>query len=61
MATQYDSEMVYAKAKKELDKLGVIFESTDNALKKYPKLFRKYFSKLVGQEHNKYAALNTAF
>lgn len=61
MATQYDSEMVYAAAKDELQKLGVIFESTDVAVQKYPKLVQKYFGKIIDAKHNKFAALNTAF
>ena len=61
IATQYDSEMIYAQAKEELNAKGVIFESTDNALKKYEELFKKYFGTLVDGAHNKYAALNMAF
>ena len=61
LATQYDSEMVYASAKEELTKLGVIFESTDEALKKHEELFKKYFGQLVDMSDNKFAALNTAF
>lgn len=61
MATQYDSEMIYASAKEELQKLGVIFESTDEGLKKHEVLFKKYFGKLVSNNDNKFAALNMAF
>ena len=61
IATQYDSEMIYAQAKEELSELGVIFTSTDIALKEHPELFKKYFSKIVDQNHNKFAALNMAF
>ncbi len=61
LATQYDSEMVYASAKKELDEQGVIFSSTDEALKNNPEIFRKYFAKLVDETHNMFSALNMAF
>lgn len=39
---------------------GIIFLSTDEALKKYPELFEKYFNNLVKYEENKYTALNGA-
>ncbi|MEG1648119.1 MAG: Fe-S cluster assembly protein SufB, partial [Bacilli bacterium] len=38
----------------------IIFTSTDDALKKYPELFKKYFNKLVNYKENKYTALNGA-
>ncbi|BCS90875.1 MAG: Fe-S cluster assembly protein SufB [Candidatus Micrarchaeota archaeon] len=57
---QYDSEVVYSRVRKELEELGVIFISTDEALKKYEDLFRKYFGTVVPYNDNKFAALNTA-
>ncbi len=60
VTTQYDSTAVYHNINKELDKLGVIFLDTDTALKKYPKLFKKYFGSVVPPNDNKYAALNSA-
>lgn len=39
---------------------GIIFTSTDDALKKYPELFKKYFNNLVKYNENKYTALNGA-
>ena len=59
-STQFESEVVYHKNLKELDDLGVIFCDTDTALKKYPKLFKKYFGTIVPKSDNKYAALNSA-
>jgi len=41
-----------------LEKQGVIFDSTDNALKKYPHFFKEYFGKIVPFTDNKFAALN---
>lgn len=58
---QFDSEVVYSKVRKELDDLGVIFCSTDSALKEHEKLFRRYFSTVVPASDNKFAALNGAF
>ncbi|MEK7547423.1 MAG: Fe-S cluster assembly protein SufB [Patescibacteria group bacterium] len=57
---QFESEMIYHSLQKELTKKGVIFESTDIALKKYPKLFKEYFGKVVPVTDNKFAALNYA-
>ncbi len=59
--TQFNSETVYSSTKDELKKLGVIFESTDVALKKYPELFKKYFNSVIKPDNNKFAALNGAF
>ena len=60
-SAQYESEVVYHNMKEEYDKLGIIFTDTDSALKEYPELFKKYFSKLVPPTDNKFAALNSAF
>lgn len=60
ISTQYESEIIYKQIKKRWNNLGIIFETTDTALKKYPKLFKEYFSKLVPNTDNKYAALNSA-
>lgn len=57
---QFESEIVYHKLKKELEDKGVIFESTDNALKKYPEIFKEHFGKIVPPHDNKFAALNSA-
>ncbi len=59
-ATQYESEVVYSRLKKQWANLGVIFEDTDTGLKKYPELFKKYFGTIVPYKDNKFAALNTA-
>ncbi len=58
---QFDSEVVYSKIRKDLDDLGVIFCSTDIALKEHEKLFKRYFSTVVPASDNKFAALNGAF
>jgi Fe-S cluster assembly protein SufB len=58
---QFDSDTVYHSVKEELSRLGVVFTGTDEALKEYPDLFRKYFATVVPPEDNKFAALNSAF
>src|SRR6187431_2191378 len=60
VGAQYDSEVVYHSVKEELSKLGVVFMGTDQALKEYPEIFRKYFGTIVPPEDNKFSALNSA-
>lgn len=60
VSAQYESEVVYESIKKELNKKGVIFCDMDTALKKYQKLVKEYFGKLIPASDNKFAALNTA-
>ena len=57
---QYDSEIVYGSLVKELEEKGVIFLGTDEALKKYPEIFKEYFGKIIPPSDNKFAALNSA-
>lgn len=59
-ATQYESEMVYHNMLEEVKEKGVIFLSTDMALKLYPDLFKKYFGTIVNVNDNKFSALNSA-
>ena len=59
-ATQYESEMVYHNMLEEVKEKGVIFLSTDMALKLYPNLFKKYFGTVVNVNDNKFSALNSA-
>lgn len=60
VSTQYESEVVYHNMLKEISDKGVIFLSTDAALKLYPELFRKYFASVVPIPDNKFSALNSA-
>jgi Fe-S cluster assembly protein SufB len=57
---QYDSEVTYSSLLSELEEEGVIFLSTDEALKKYPHFFDEYFGKVIPAADNKFAALNSA-
>lgn len=57
---QYDSEVTYSSLLSELEEEGVIFLSTDEALKKYPQFFNDYFGKIIPAADNKFAALNSA-
>ena len=58
VSNQYESEVIYHKNK--FDNEDVIFMSTDDALKKHPELFKKYFNNLVKYNENKYTAINGA-
>jgi Fe-S cluster assembly protein SufB len=60
VGAQYDSEVVYHSVREELSKLGVVFMGTDEGLRHYPELFKKYFATVVPPEDNKFAALNSA-
>lgn len=60
VGAQYDSEVVYHSLKVELERQGVIFESTDQALRNHPEFFKRYFGTVIPSADNKYAALNTA-
>jgi Fe-S cluster assembly protein SufB len=60
VGAQYESEMVYHSLKKEWEDKGIIFESIEDGLRKYPDLFREYFATVVPPEDNKFAALNSA-
>ncbi len=60
VSNQYESEVVYHNIKDSLKEKGIIFLSTDDALKEYPDLFKEYFNTLVDYKENKYTALNGA-
>ena len=45
---------------KEVEEKGVIFLSTDMALKICPDIFKKYFNRIVPYQDNKFSALNGA-
>lgn len=57
---QFESEVVYHNLLESLEKQGVIFESTDVALQKYPEYFKEYFGTVIPSTDNKFAALNSA-
>lgn len=57
---QYESEVVYGSLILRLRKKGIIFCGMDEALKKYPKLVKEYFGKVIPMGDNKFAALNSA-
>ena len=60
VTNQYESEVIYHKLEDGLNEKGIIFLSTDDALRLYPNLFKKYFNNLVKYDENKFTALNGA-
>lgn len=60
VSNQFESEVIYHHGRDEIQEKGVIFLSTDEALKEYPDLFKEYFNNLVKYDENKYTALNGA-
>jgi Fe-S cluster assembly protein SufB len=60
VGAQYESEMVYHAVRKDLEDKGVIFLSTDDALREHPELFKEYFGTIIPSTDNKFAALNSA-
>jgi Fe-S cluster assembly protein SufB len=60
VGAQYESEMVYHSIQEHLEKLGVIFVSIEDGLRKHPDLFREYFGTVIPMTDNKFAALNSA-
>lgn len=57
---QFDSEVIYDSLMKEIEEQGIIFCSTDDALKKHPEIFKKYFGTVIPYQDNKFSALNSA-
>ena len=60
IGVQYESEVIYHNMIEELNEKNVIFTSIEMAMKQYPELVKKYFSKIVKSSDNKLAALNGA-
>jgi len=60
VGAQYDSEVVYHRIKENLEKQGVLFLSTDHALRDHEELFRRHFATVIPPTDNKFAALNSA-
>ncbi len=60
VGAQYESEVVYHSIQESLSKQGVIFESMDVGLVKYPEIVKKYFGTIIPSADNKFASLNSA-
>ncbi|WKZ31096.1 MAG: Fe-S cluster assembly protein SufB [Candidatus Dojkabacteria bacterium] len=60
VSTQYESEIIYHNLQERYQDSGLVFESIDEGLHKYPTLYKEYFGKLIPHDDNKFAALNSA-
>lgn len=60
VSTQYESEIIYHNLQEKYKDTGLVFESIDEGLHRYPKLYQEYFGKLIPYNDNKFAALNSA-
>jgi Fe-S cluster assembly protein SufB len=60
VGAQYESEVVYHKLKEDLEAQGVIFLDMDSGLREHEELVKEYFGKVIPQNDNKFAALNSA-
>jgi Fe-S cluster assembly protein SufB len=61
VGAQYESEVVYHKLKKNLEKKGVVFLDMDVAVKEYPELVKKYFmTNCIAPTLHKFTALHAA-
>ena len=60
VGAQYESEVVYHKLKEDLEEQGVLFLDMDSGLREHEDLVKEYFGKIIPQNDNKFAALNSA-
>jgi len=60
IGVQYESEVIYHNMLEEVKEKEVIFTSIEEAMKKYPELVKRYFGKIVKNDDNKFAALNSS-
>src|SRR6476646_5178323 len=60
VGAQYESEVVYHKLKESLQAQGVLFLDMDSGLREHEEIVREYFGKVIPQNDNKFAALNSA-
>jgi Fe-S cluster assembly protein SufB len=60
VTAQYESEVVFHRNRADLEAKGVIFCDMDTALREHPEIVKAYFGKVIPQNDNKFAALNSA-
>ena len=60
VGAQYDSEVVYHSIKDDLLKQGVIYTDMESAIRDYPEIVKKYFTKCVPIFDHKFVALHYA-
>jgi len=60
VGAQYESEVVYHKLQADLSAKGVIFLDMDSGLREHEDIVKQHFGKVIPQNDNKFAALNSA-
>ena len=62
VGAQYDSETIYHNLKTEVEKQGVVYLPMEEAVRdrKYSKMVREYFMKIIPADDHKFAALHAA-
>src|SRR5438552_2490790 len=60
VGAQYESEVVYHKLQADLEEQGVLFLDMDSGLREHEDIVKRYFGKVIPQNDNKFAALNSA-
>lgn len=61
VGAQWDSNLVYENLKARLSRKGVLFCEMDEAVRKYPRLIKRYFmTQAVKPDNNKFSALHAA-
>lgn len=61
VGAQFESQMAYHNLKEQWEKLGVVFENFDDAIKNHPELVKEYFmTRCVPMNDHKFAALHAA-
>ena len=60
MGVQWESEVIYHSMVDEIRDKNIIFTSIEDGFKRCPEIFSKYFGKIVKNDENKFAALNSA-
>ena len=55
-----ESEVVFRRNRKDLERQGVLFTDLDTALVEYPELVQQYFGTIIPPNDNKYSSLNTS-
>jgi Iron-regulated ABC transporter membrane component SufB len=56
----FESEPIYSNVKEELTKKGVIMMPPEEAMRRYPDVFKEYFTKIFPVSDHKFAALHGA-
>jgi Fe-S cluster assembly protein SufB len=60
LSAVYGSETIYMNMKKKIEEMGVVILPMEEAVKKYPSILKKYFSRIFPPSDHKFSALHLA-